>query len=43
MRSLLPNQVRLSLEIAKPLTEPVIAEGAQGDFLRFFFGLNVEF
>ncbi len=43
MRTLLPNQVRFNLELAKPLTEPVFAEGAQGEFMRFFFGLNVEF
>ncbi len=43
VRMLWPNQVRAFGEIAKPLTEPVFAEGAQGDHMRFFFGLNVQF
>ncbi|MBT3533997.1 MAG: ShlB/FhaC/HecB family hemolysin secretion/activation protein [Rhodospirillaceae bacterium] len=43
VRALLPNNVRVFGEIAQPLTEPVFAEGAQGDKFRFFFGLNIGF
>jgi hemolysin activation/secretion protein len=43
VRTLLPNNVRGFLEIAKPLTEEVFAEGAQGDHVRIFFGLNIGF
>lgn len=43
VRTLLPNNFRLTLEAAKPLTARVFAEGRQGDHMRFFFGLNVGF
>jgi hypothetical protein len=33
----------MTLEIAKPLTERVLAEGTQGHDMRFFFGLNIGF
>lgn len=43
VRTLLPKNVRMTLEMGKPLTEAVFAEGAQGNHMRFFFGLNVGF
>ncbi|MDA1101127.1 MAG: hypothetical protein O2967_19335 [Proteobacteria bacterium] len=43
VRALLPKNVRMTLEMAKPLTEPVFAEGTQGDHFRYFFGFNVGF
>jgi hemolysin activation/secretion protein len=43
VRTLLPNNVRVTLEMAKPLTADVFAEGTQGDHMRFFFSMNVEF
>ena len=43
VRTLLPNDVRMTLEMGKPLTEQVFAEGRQGDHMRFFFSLNVGF
>jgi len=39
----LPNDVRMTLEMGKPLTEGVFAEGRQGNNIRFFFGINVGF
>ncbi len=43
VRTLLPNDVRMTLEMGKPLTEGVFAEGRQGNNIRFFFGINVGF
>ena len=43
MRMLLPKDVRMTLEVAKPLTEPVFAEGAGGKDTRIFMSLNVGF
>ncbi|MDP6565122.1 MAG: POTRA domain-containing protein [Alphaproteobacteria bacterium] len=43
VRTLLPNKVRATVEVAKPLTHKVQAEGLQGDHWRFFFSLNVNF
>ncbi|MDP6831619.1 MAG: POTRA domain-containing protein [Alphaproteobacteria bacterium] len=42
-RTLLPKDIRLTIEVAKPLTEPVFNEGVQGEYLRFFFGLSMGF
>ena len=39
----LRKMIRMTLEMAKPLTEPVLAEGTQGHDMRFFFGLNIGF
>jgi hypothetical protein len=43
VRMLFTKQIRMALEMAKPLTEPVLAEGAQEQDMRFFFGLNIGF
>ncbi|MBT7760455.1 MAG: ShlB/FhaC/HecB family hemolysin secretion/activation protein [Rhodospirillaceae bacterium] len=43
VRTLLPKDLRLTLEMGKPLTAPVFAEGRQGDHMRFFFSLNAGF
>jgi hypothetical protein len=43
VRMLLRKKIRMTLEIAKPLTERVLAEGTQGHGMRFFFGLNIGF
>ncbi len=43
VRTLLPKNVRMTLEMGQPLTAPVFAEGTQGDHVRFFFGFNVGF
>lgn len=43
VRMLLPKDIRLTVEMARPLTEPVFAEGTQGHDTRFFLGLNIGF
>jgi len=43
MRILLPKNLRITVEMARPLTEPVFAEGTQGHDTRLFVGLNISF
>jgi len=43
VRMLLRKKIRMTLEMAKPLTEPVLAEGTQRHDMRFFFHLNIGF
>ena len=43
VRTLLPNNFRMTVEIAKPLTADVFAQGTQGDHMRIFVGLDVAF